>query len=325
MQNGKLVISLDFEIYWGVRDEPYVEAYKSELLGVRKVIPRMLALFEKYEIQATFATVGLLFFDNKEEMKRAIPTKKPSYSNQKLSPYFDLDTVVGETEDTDPYHFGKSLISQIVTKRQEIGSHTFCHYYCMEEGQTEAEFDADLEAAIKVADANNIKLESFVFPRNQYNESYLSILKKHGFKSFRGNQSSFLFNYSLTGVKSMVTRVLRLTDAYLNLSGHNIYTHSQLLTDGLINIPASRSLRPFSKKFSLFEPIRLKRITRSMTAAAKSGRVYHLWWHPHNFGSYQDENFEFLEKILKHYQKLRTTHNFESISMGNLASQLLNQ
>ncbi|MCZ2396341.1 MAG: polysaccharide deacetylase family protein [Chitinophagales bacterium] len=325
MQNGKFVISLDFEIYWGVRDKKSIEAYRSELLGVRKVIPRLLNLFEKYEIQATFATVGLLFFDNKEEMKKAIPGIKPSYINKNLSPYYDLDKVVGETEDTDPYHFGKSLISQIVTKRQEIGSHTFCHYYCIEEGQTEAEFDADLEAAIKVADANNIRLQSFVFPRNQYNAAYLNILKRHGISSFRGNENSFFFDPSLTGLKLKLARALRLADTYINISGNNIYTQSQLSKDGIINIPASRFLRPFSTKLKPLEPLRLKRITRSMTAAAKSGRVYHLWWHPHNFGSYQDENFKFLEKILEHYQKLKTVYNFESINMGDLASQLLKQ
>ena len=67
MGNGKLVISLDFEIYWGVRDAVTLKEYKEHLLGVQKVIPLLLDLFKQYDIQATFATVGFLFFSNKEE------------------------------------------------------------------------------------------------------------------------------------------------------------------------------------------------------------------------------------------------------------------
>jgi hypothetical protein len=62
-----------------------------------------------------------------------------------------------------------------------------------------------------------------------------------------------------------------------------------------------------------------------MTHAAQHNLTYHLWWHPHNFGVNQDENFAFLEKILEHYVVLRNKYNFQSVTMTNLAKQLLNQ
>ena len=61
-----------------------------------------------------------------------------------------------------------------------------------------------------------------------------------------------------------------------------------------------------------------------MTHAAKNNLMYHLWWHPHNFGVDQDENFKFLEEILKHYQYLNKKYNFESITMSNLANEIKN-
>ena len=59
-----------------------------------------------------------------------------------------------------------------------------------------------------------------------------------------------------------------------------------------------------------------------MSAAAKRGKIYHLWWHPHNFGIQISENFSFLEKILLHFQKLKAAYNFESMSMAQLVNDL---
>jgi hypothetical protein len=59
-----------------------------------------------------------------------------------------------------------------------------------------------------------------------------------------------------------------------------------------------------------------------MTHAAKKGEVYHLWWHPHNFGRNTEANFHFLEKVLKHFKRLKQEYGFKSLSMIQLANQL---
>src|SRR3989338_3258961 len=58
LEKGIFVLSLDFELAWGMRGDP---AYKIDFERTREVIDRMLELFEKYEIKATWATVGELF------------------------------------------------------------------------------------------------------------------------------------------------------------------------------------------------------------------------------------------------------------------------
>jgi hypothetical protein len=70
---------------------------------------------------------------------------------------------------------------------------------------------------------------------------------------------------------------------------------------------------------SFLEPLRMRRIKRSMTRAAKRGEVFHLWWHPHNFGIHQEENFRNLETILKHFEYLRSTYGMQSASMSEIA------
>ncbi|MDE3185303.1 MAG: polysaccharide deacetylase family protein [Bacteroidota bacterium] len=325
MANGKLVISLDFEIYWGVRDAVTLKQYGEHLLGVQKVIPLLLDLFKQYDIQATFATVGFLFFNTKEELLKNLPNKKPEYKNAKLSPYTNHFDSVGENEKVDPFHFASSLIQQIVNNDQEIGSHTFSHYYCLEKGQTKEEFKEDLIAAKKMAQKNGIELKSFVFPRNQYNKDYLNVCRELGFTCYRGNEKSWLFSSESFGADNFLRRPFRLLDSYLNLSGKNCYSSEEMKDQVILNIPSSRFLRPYSKKLKAFENLRLKRITDSMGYAAKKGLVYHLWWHPHNFGNNIQENFSFLEKILIHYKKLNSEFNFESLSMRQLAKELNNE
>src|SRR6476659_9972443 len=87
MQQGKFVISLDFELLWGVRDKVGIQQYGQHIKGVHKAIPRMLEMFRKYGIKATFATVGFLFFENKQELLSNLPKKIPGYTAKSLSPY----------------------------------------------------------------------------------------------------------------------------------------------------------------------------------------------------------------------------------------------
>ena len=58
MKKGILTISLDFELYWGLIDQLQIEDYESNLKNVHKVIPKLLNLFSKNSINATWATVG---------------------------------------------------------------------------------------------------------------------------------------------------------------------------------------------------------------------------------------------------------------------------
>ena len=57
-----------------------------------------------------------------------------------------------------------------------------------------------------------------------------------------------------------------------------------------------------------------------MDYAAKNNEIFHLWWHPHNFGRNQKENFIALRKILSHYAFLNKTYGFKSTTMEGLAS-----
>lgn len=321
-RGGVLVVSLDFELYWGVRDRMTIDKYRANLLGVRAVVPALLALFAEYGIHATWATVGFLFFAGRDDLLRALPTRRPRYVNRKLSPYEDIARL-GDDEEHDPFHFAPSLIGLIAASPdQEIGTHTFSHYYCLEPGQDSDAFRDDLAAAIEVARANNFPLRSLVFPRNQFNRQYLAVCAELGIRAYRGNQSSWIYRAKNEEEESLLRRAVRFIDAYVNLSSHNAHSPRVIAAGSPYDIPSSRFLRPYSPRLRHLEPLRTRRILGDLTHAARTGRVYHLWWHPHNFGVNLEENLAFLRRILAHYQRLRAAHGMESLTMGELAARL---
>lgn len=326
MENGKFVISLDFELMWGVRDKMTVQEYGENIKGVQSVIPKLLDLFSRYKIKATFATVGFLFFKTKNELLQNLPEKYPGYSIKKYLPYESYFDEVGEDHQQDILHFAPLLIEKIFhCPEHEIGTHTFSHYYCLEKGQTIDEFRDDLLKAIAVAEKSNIKISSLVFPRNQFKDSYLEVCKGMGIICYRGNEHSWLYRAKNAESENRIRRAFRLLDAYVNISGHNCYSDHYLKQNYPVNIPASRFLRPYSPALKKLDGLKLKMITSGMTYAAQKNLTYHLWWHPHNFGINQDKNFEFLEKILSHYEILNSQYGFESITMSNLAKQVLSK
>ena len=325
MNHGKFVVSLDFELMWGVRDKKSIAQYGENVRGVHKVIPQLLELFRKYNINGTFSTVGLLFFENKETLLAGLPINKPQYIDDNLSPYNGYINTIGTNSKDDLYHYAPNLIAEIQKfPEQEIGTHTFCHYYCLEEGQTIIDFKDDIKSAIEIAKKNNIKITSLIFPRNQFNNEYLNVCVELGIFCFRGNEKSWLYKAVKGAEESIFRRALRLLDVYINITGHNTYTDQYMASLMPINIPSSRFLRPYSSKISFLDSFRLHRIKSGMTYAAKHNQTFHLWWHPHNFGINQTKNFHFLEKILTHYQLLSQKYNFKSYTMSDLASSLIN-
>lgn len=92
MKTGIFCISIDFELLWGRRDMPNLEYFEKRIPNERKVIDKLLSLFEKYNVPTTWATVGKI------------------YEKDNLS-YYGLDII--------------KKIEKV--KNQEIGSHSYTH------------------------------------------------------------------------------------------------------------------------------------------------------------------------------------------------------
>jgi hypothetical protein len=320
---GTFVVSLDFELAWGVRDQAGVAGYRRNLLGARDVIPRMLERFAASEVRATWATVGMLFCESREELLERLPARRPAYANERLSPYEDAARV-GADERADPLHFAPSLIRQIgSTPGQELATHTFSHYYCLEPGQTIDHFDADLRAAVDVAQTWGIELRSIVFPRNQVNASYLPVCREHGLIAYRGTQRTRMHRARGEARDTRLRRAARLLDAYAPIAAPQVGDGAAPGPAGLVDVPASRFLRPRPRRRALaaLEGRKLGRVLGELELAARSGALYHLWWHPHNFGVDQERHLAQLDAVLSRFSELRHEGRMRSMTMAELATE----
>jgi peptidoglycan/xylan/chitin deacetylase (PgdA/CDA1 family) len=315
---GTLVISLDFELHWGVRDSRSLASYEGNLLAERTAVPRLLALFSAYGIHATWATVGFLCFRTKDELLAALPAERPAYENAALSPYPYLEAI-GADEASDPFHFAPSLVEQIASAdAQELATHTFSHYYCLEPGQHAGAFEADLGAALKAMELYGARPESIVFPRNQVNAAYLPICRRLGIRAYRATERSRLYAPRPAAAERRRRRAIRLLDAYLPVS-HRDYPAELIRAGRPAPVPSSRFLRPYDPRIGRLERLRVERILGDLGHAATRGLVYHLWWHPHNLGANVEANFAILHEVLERFSLLRDRYAMESRSMGELA------
>jgi peptidoglycan/xylan/chitin deacetylase (PgdA/CDA1 family) len=321
---GALVISLDFELLWGVRDLYPGDggSYRRNLLGARSAIPRLLDLFAEYEIAATWATVGLLGARNRADAASLWPEVLPRFNDPALDPY---DGVTGEDEASDPLRYAASLIELIVAApRQELGSHTFGHYYPLEPGHDADAFRSDLAAAVKIGERFGVRPRSLVIPRNQLNRADLRVIAEAGFTSVRDNARGRIHRAcSNAEFRVARERIGRIADAYVPLTGRQVGRWDEIpVVEGVALLPASHFLRPRSHQLRHLEPIRFKRLSDSIRAAAKSGGVCHLWWHPHNFGVDQDENLAFLRRLFDVYRACQAEHGMVSMSMAEATDAL---
>lgn len=318
---AKLIISLDFELMWGVRDHRSVAEYGESVLGVRKALPAILDRFSAVGIRATWATVGLLFARNRDEMLDHAPTARPDYVNAKLSPYPAIINEIGRNEAEDPLHYGRSLVDRVLdTDGQEIATHTFSHYYCLEPGQTIEAFDADLKAARSISATAGVTPTSIVFPRNQMSLEHLACCLSNGITCFRGNPGGFAYRSRPGQENTLLVRGIRFLDGIIPVAGTHSFTEPIPL-DGLINVPASRFMRPWSRKLPLYSSLHIDQVIREMAHAAKTDKLYHLWWHPHNMGRDREHNLAQLDRVIDAFQRLRDRFCMESVTMSESAEE----
>lgn len=317
---GTLLVSLDFELFWGMLDCCTLEEYKDNVLGGRKAIPQILKIFTKHRIHATWATVGFLFANNYEELKKYFPKEnlKPKYKNTRLSSYSYLENVGVDKKDILCF-FAPSLIKKIAEcSGQEIGCHTFSHYYCREEGQTTEQFEADINSAMKIAQSHGYKLTSLVFPRNQSSKDHIEILKKYGFTAYRNEEKDWI--HKKISFRPLL-RVLRLLDVYFPLTGQGAYEPQ--VKDGIVDVWGTRMFKPYFKPLFFLEDMKIRRIKKEMLYAAKNGLYFHLWWHPHNVGVNTAYHLKQLEEIFNYYDVLKEKYNMRSLNMREASEELL--
>jgi peptidoglycan/xylan/chitin deacetylase (PgdA/CDA1 family) len=310
MNKGVFCISIDTELLWGRHDlhyQPFIQRSSKE----RQIISSLLSLFKKYSIPATWAIVGHLFLDSCTPFNETKHGEiiRPIYPWVK-GDWFNEDPC--STLSKEPYWYGKDIVEEIrKTEGQEIGCHSFSHIIFGHPGCSKEAAQTDVENCINLAKRSGVNLRSFVFPRNLV--GHLDVLKRSGFKSFRGPDRSI----QKTGF-IYLDKVIQLLDLLL------IVPHANKITIelGLVNIPESMyflSLRGPRKYIPIF--LRVLKAKRGIKKAIQEGGVFHLWFHPVDLAENPKELIKALEKIIVCAKSEQAKGNLDIKSMEQIAAE----
>ncbi len=285
---GILTISIDVEILWGVWD---LAAKKSERHCAeleRDITRRLLELFQKYQVRATWAIVGRLL---------------------------DQERGFDGLRGTPDCWFAPDIVEAIRTDAvaHEIGSHSYRHIYF--HASTREQVLDDLRRAEAVHAAHGLPFTSFVFPRNQV--GHLDVLAEVGLRVYRSTDAGIL--------RWAEERAGRLRPAF-NLADKALALPSPVVRpvlhdNGLIELPSSMLLMARNGMRRLVHPRALARkLTDGVRRAARERAMFHLWFHPSNFYGETDEQLAILERGLIEAAALRDRGQLDIRTMGDFAA-----
>ena len=148
----------------------------------------------------------------------------------------------------------------------------------------------------------------------------MAVLRELGFSAYRDEENDWIHEkISFVPLK----RLLRLADVYLPLTGQGGYTPRN--EKGIVNLVGSRMYKPYFAPLGFLEGLKLLRIKGQMRHAAKTGKTFHLWWHPHNVGVRTEYHLAQLEEIFSYYDTLRAQYGMRSLNMREAAGEVLSE
>lgn len=189
-----IVVSADLELAWAWRYaksalDPLVYAtHKAE--QSRRNFSTLLALFDRYGVPVTWATVGHLFLENcSRDNGRAHPEvgRLPYFENRywryRYGDWFDADPCSDYIADSAWY--GPDLVRAILgaNVKHEVACHSFSHIDFSDGTCPPEVADSDLGRCREIAREWGLEMRSFVFPGNMVGN--LPSLKRHGFTAYR--------------------------------------------------------------------------------------------------------------------------------------------
>jgi peptidoglycan/xylan/chitin deacetylase (PgdA/CDA1 family) len=326
-----LVLSLDFELAWGLRERAGDADCAKGMERVHEIVPRLLDIFSRYDISATWATVGhLMLRDDYGGWDRLKPFS-PSY------PWFAgqwYEGVPAFDAAQSKAYFAPDLVRRIVAcpVYQELACHTFSHVYVESPGCGRELLREELRAWKEVAREYGRPLKSIVFPRNLV--GHLDVVEDAGIRSYRGLDSEWYW-FGLPGhLRSVAHASLPLKPIPLAMRLGRWLDDKARLTPpslpvravgGLWELPHSMFFSGLSGSSRLVSmKDRWRRATRGLDRAVEQGRLMSIYTHPHNFRNATEDLLSTYERICRHAADLRDAGKLRILTMDRVAEELDN-
>ncbi len=316
-EKGIFTMSIDFEFAWGYVDQKLDKKAEEKISQELAIFPRLISLFEKYDMPATWAIVGHLLEKNCQ-WENSLPHpeyERPIRKNEKTDWFLNHPS---QNEPASPLWYDTGNLINIIKESKvghEIASHSYAHLIYDETVTNQKVVKTDIANCRRIHQENNFPFKSFIFPRNQ--EGYHELLKEQGIICYRGASQSW-YNYFPRAIK----RVFNLASYYFPGSNNFLPSFHQ---SGLVNVPDSLLLigRNGLRKLVLPKAV-YKKAARGLDEANKEKNIFHFWFHLSNFVHQTESQFEIFEKILAKADYLRQEKKLEILTMQAIAEKYIN-
>jgi peptidoglycan/xylan/chitin deacetylase (PgdA/CDA1 family) len=304
-----MLISIDTEMAWGIvhRGSPNSYHWPEE----RSVLSALLDVFDRYDVPATWAIVGHLFLSGCERRNgRAHPEiVRPDYA-WRDEDWFADDPCEPATPTSKWY--APDLVDDIRARsaRHEVASHGFSHVMIGAEGCSAEAFDSELRAAADAARPFDLRLRSFVYPRNSV--GHQEVLRRHGYVAYRGARLD-----PFATLPGVVSRLARTADQILPTARSVVRPVDE---DGLWNFPATARFGIDHRRGDA--RLWLRQLHRRLDHAARHRGLFHLWFHPHNLQRDPELALRGLAGICERAARLREAGRLDMTTFGGLADVL---
>jgi len=304
---GLFVISLDTELAWGSFDTGEFSQHETAYQNTRSVIQDLCSLFDAYNMPTTWALVMHLL----EDCDGHSQCPRPQF--EWVNWYDELPCITGV--DQNIWHTPDILRMIESTKvEHEIGLHGYTHMILGDPGCTPEAAQYEINKAIQIANRWDIDPQTYIFPRN--NIGHLDILSKSGLSYYRGVDSYWYEKFSY----SVVQKPMRFIDETFKRAPPVVSPRRK--EDGLVELPGSQILRPYNGPWK-YSPknSQLSRAKKGLSKAARTGNIFHLWFHPFNLSLNKSNHLNLVNDILAHASQLRRDGQIEFCTLAEAASR----
>lgn len=288
MAVGKLTISIDLELAWGVWDHLTATDLRLAEIAERPICAALIELFDRHRVPATWAVVAALLDDASASAR---PGPKACW-------------------------FAPDIVERLMNNKagHEIGSHSGRHIYFDTASADDAR--ADLEFARSVHNAHGLEFQSFVFPRCC--AGHLDAVAGVGLKVFNATADvGWVETARRLGPRP--GRIANLLDKLLPVAPRPARPERR---GELVHIPKSMLLmgRNGARRYILPAVTRAK-LRAGLRRAQETAGIFHLWFHPSNFYYRRDEQLATLDWFLGHAAEEAAQGRIEIRTMGSYARE----
>jgi len=310
-QVGYIVFSLDTELATGSfdKDEARAKKFSPDGSRERRAITCLLDMLDEFNITATWAIVGHIFYKQCEECEIC-----PILAWKGI--YKSFDDVYHTNH---PLWYGGDIIETLIARsanKHEIGCHGYTHMLFDEKIMDKQQAKIEIQEWLRVVKRYNIIPRTVIFPRDFI--GHLDLFEKAGFTNYRS-----VVHYPLTVRNKYFGKFVKTLDYILSISTPPVYDLDDVEINGMVNFRESEYLFGFNRKVDLWLDVhnlyklRLKRVIRGIIKAAEEKKIFHLWAHPWEFSTEKD--FLKLRYIFNYAAQEVKKGRLKSIGMADLA------